>query len=240
MYRAKRSGTGMIELAPEQILALAFCRRRLREPYGLLLRFDRSLGRAMPHLGPPIVGQARLAWWREQIRSSPGSGAPDPVLDGLGGMIGTHPAARAGLAALVDGWEALVADSRAIACSNSRRRAAEACFVSRASYRGAKLGSRPTEPERFGRLSISRVIAAIATWQRMPWRLPGRSAARPVNSHARSGRLPSLPILPTATRLAALNGCPVQDRHAALLKPGSFLSDWPDTASESPASRVSG
>ena len=110
MYRAKRSGTGMIELAPEQILALAFCRRRLREPYGLLLRFDRSLGRAMPHLGPPIVGQVRLAWWREQIRSSPGSGAPDPVLDGLGGMIGTHPAARAGLAALVDGWEALVAD----------------------------------------------------------------------------------------------------------------------------------
>ena len=90
MYRAKRSGTGMIELAPEQILALAFCRRRLREPYGLLLRFDRSLGRAMPHLGPPIVGQARLAWWREQIRSSPGSGAPDPVLDGLGGMIGGY------------------------------------------------------------------------------------------------------------------------------------------------------
>lgn len=100
----------MIELAPEQILALAFCRHDLREPYGLLLRFDRGLARAMPHLGSPIVGQVRLAWWREQILSLSGSGAPDPVLDGLGEMIGTHPAARAGLAALADGWEALLAD----------------------------------------------------------------------------------------------------------------------------------
>lgn len=111
MYRSKRPGAEMIELAPEQTLALAYCRQDLRGPYGLLFRFDRSLARAMPHLGPPIVGQVRLAWWREQVLSLSGSGAPDPVLDGLDDLIGTHPGARAALGALVDGWEALLADS---------------------------------------------------------------------------------------------------------------------------------
>lgn len=111
MYRDKRSETGMIELAPEQILALAFCRQDLREPYGLLLRFDRSLARAMPHLGPPIVGQVRLAWWRDQIRSLPESGSPDPVLNGLNDLVGAHPDARSVLEALVGAWEALLADS---------------------------------------------------------------------------------------------------------------------------------
>lgn len=110
MYRDKRPKAGMIELPPEQRLALAFCAQGLRERYALLLRFDRGLGRAMPHRGPPVVGQIRLAWWREQILSLSGSGAPDPVLDGLDGLIRAHPEARNGLARLVDGWEALLAD----------------------------------------------------------------------------------------------------------------------------------
>lgn len=100
----------MIELAPEQVLALAYCRQDLREPFGLLFRFDRSLGRGMPSLGPPIVGQVRLAWWREQILSLSGAGAPDPILNGLDALVGTHPGTRAALGTLVHGWDSLLAD----------------------------------------------------------------------------------------------------------------------------------
>lgn len=101
----------MIELAPEQILALAFCTRALREPYSLLLRLDRSLGRSMPHVSPPIVGQIRLAWWREQIRSPATANAPDAVLEALDSLVRTRPVSRSDIAGLVDAWEILLVDS---------------------------------------------------------------------------------------------------------------------------------
>jgi len=101
----------MIELAPEQILALAFGTRALREPYSRLLRLDRSLGRSMPHASPPIVGQIRLAWWREQIQSPSTANAPDPVLLGLEELIRDRPVSRSDIAGLVDAWEILLVDS---------------------------------------------------------------------------------------------------------------------------------
>lgn len=101
----------MIELSPEQSLALAFCGARLREPYSLLLQFDRNLGRSMPQDGPAIVGQIRLAWWREHV-GSPAIIAPaNPLLERIDDMIRDQSIAREGLAALVDAWEILLENS---------------------------------------------------------------------------------------------------------------------------------
>lgn len=101
----------MIELTPEQSLALAYGRRRLRDPFSLLLAFDRNLGRAMPHDGPDIVGQIRLAWWREQVGSPARAAAASPLIEGLQSLIETHSIARGDLVALVDGWEILLGNS---------------------------------------------------------------------------------------------------------------------------------
>jgi phytoene synthase len=101
----------MIELSPEQTLALAYCRRSLREPYFLLLQFDRNLGRSMPKGGPAIAGQVRLAWWREQLRSPAMTAAANPLLEGLDGLIRDRSIARGDLDGLVDAWEILLAHS---------------------------------------------------------------------------------------------------------------------------------
>lgn len=99
----------MIELLPEQTLALAYGRRHLREPYSLLLQLDRSLARSMPREGPPIAGQVRLAWWREQIESPMKAAAANPLLERIGGLIADRSIARKDVAGLVDAWEILLA-----------------------------------------------------------------------------------------------------------------------------------
>ncbi|BBC73064.1 conserved hypothetical protein [Altererythrobacter sp. B11] len=93
-------------LPPPQRLALSYASSRSRPAHLALLSLDARMGGIIRNRGEPLLVQMRLAWWRDMLRRParewPGG---DPVLDRLAGW--REPA---GLAALADGWEALLAD----------------------------------------------------------------------------------------------------------------------------------
>lgn len=94
------------DLPPEARIALAWSPPRLRARLGTALALDRRLARIAMRTREPMLGQMRLAWWREAL-GKPIADRPrgDLVLD----SAGKHWAGReAGLIALVDGWEVLV------------------------------------------------------------------------------------------------------------------------------------
>jgi phytoene synthase len=93
-------------LPPEAELALAWSGPKVRGALSMALQFDRRLARIVGRTQETMLGQMRLAWWREAL-GKPVAERPrgDAVLDG----IGAHWAGReAFLAQMVDGWEALV------------------------------------------------------------------------------------------------------------------------------------
>jgi phytoene synthase len=93
-------------LSPEAELALAWTPPMLRAALTTALQLDRRLARIAARTTETMLGQMRLAWWRDAL-SKPVGERPrgDVVLDGLG----EHWAGReAALIAMVDGWEVLV------------------------------------------------------------------------------------------------------------------------------------
>ncbi|WP_155799942.1 hypothetical protein, partial [Porphyrobacter sp. AAP82] len=93
-------------LPPEAGLALAWSGPKVRGPLSMALQLDRRLARIVGRTQEAMLGQMRLAWWREAL-AKPVAERPrgDAVLDG----IGLHWQGReAPLAQMVDGWEVLV------------------------------------------------------------------------------------------------------------------------------------
>ncbi len=101
----------MIELAPEQRLALVFGRRESRHAYASLLQFDAFLAKSVTLVREPILGQIRLGWWREQIERLPSlTAGPDPLLAALDDMIRHHHVQTHDLIGLVNAWETMLED----------------------------------------------------------------------------------------------------------------------------------
>ncbi len=99
----------MIELGPEQRLALVFGPHDLREPQSSLLMFDAFLAKTVRLAREPLLGQIRLSWWREQIGLLPmPKPGPDPMLSALEDLVRDHHVATADLHALVNAWETLL------------------------------------------------------------------------------------------------------------------------------------
>lgn len=93
-------------LPPEAELALAWSRPEVRGTLMAALHLDRRLGRIVARTREPMLGQMRLAWWREAL-GKPVAERPrgDAVLD----AIGVHWCGReAALVNLVDAWEIFV------------------------------------------------------------------------------------------------------------------------------------
>lgn len=95
-------------LPDEVLLALAHTQPELRDALRIFFELDLRLGRIVSATSEPMLGQMRLAWWRDMlgtpVEDRPGG---DAVLDG----IGEHWAGReAELVPLVDAWEHLLAD----------------------------------------------------------------------------------------------------------------------------------
>lgn len=93
-------------LPPEAELALAWSGPKVRGPLSMALQLDRRLARIVARTTEPMLGQMRLAWWREML-GKPASERPrgDLVLDGIGQhWVGNEAA----LIAMVDGWEILI------------------------------------------------------------------------------------------------------------------------------------
>lgn len=90
-----------------QRLALAYAPARARGATLGLLALDAKLAGIVRKAGEPMLGQLRLAWWRDRLQSEAASWpAGEPVLAMLSTWSGGHHA----LAGLADGWEALLAE----------------------------------------------------------------------------------------------------------------------------------
>ena len=97
-------------LPPEAELALAWSSRSLRGPLTIALQLDRRLARIVMRTSEQMLGQMRLAWWRDALGKPV---AERPRGDGVLDAIGVHWAGReAALVQMVDGWEVLVTAER--------------------------------------------------------------------------------------------------------------------------------
>lgn len=96
-------------LPPEADLALAWTPVAVRAALSTALGLDRRLARIVARTTEPMLGQMRLAWWREAL-NKPVAERPrgDAVLDALGQQWAGREAA---LIAMVDGWEVLASAS---------------------------------------------------------------------------------------------------------------------------------
>lgn len=96
------------EIAPPLRLALAYAPAKARPHWLALMQLDGRLARIVAQASEPMLAQIRLAWWREMF-ATPASDWPagEPLLAQLSGW----DAQRAGLAALADGWEAMIGEA---------------------------------------------------------------------------------------------------------------------------------
>ncbi|WP_156318059.1 squalene/phytoene synthase family protein [Porphyrobacter sp. AAP60] len=93
-------------LPPEADLALAWSPPAVRGPMAAAFQLDRRLARIVARTTEPMLGQMRLAWWRDAL-GKPVADRPrgDVVLDAISAEWAGREAA---LATMVDGWEVLV------------------------------------------------------------------------------------------------------------------------------------
>ena len=92
----------------ERRLALAYAPARARGALAALFALDRELGDLVRTTREPMVGQMRLAWWRDALTGLGAGPAPaQPVLRALAGHL---PAGvgSAMIARIVEGWEVLL------------------------------------------------------------------------------------------------------------------------------------
>ncbi len=95
------------DLAPPARLALAYAPKRVRAAWELVLRFDTRFARIVGASSEPLIGQMKLAWWRDAIGAAPPIRPKgEPLLSELS-EVGDPELDRV-VAALVDAWEGLV------------------------------------------------------------------------------------------------------------------------------------
>lgn len=213
-------------LPPEAGLALAWSPPKLRAPLSIALQLDRRLARIVARTSEPLLGQMRLAWWRDALSTNPQDRPRgDAVLDALG----DHWAGReAALIAMVDGWEVLVT------AQQLDNRAAQAFAAGRGAFFGA-LGAdgAPAQPERIAGAAARWALADAAAGVSGPADRAVLVAAGLAQSGTGSaGRLPrawrGLAVLDAlAVRALGRGGRPLMEgRGAALtaLRAAIFLS----------------
>ena len=93
-------------LSPELELALAYTPVSVRDRFAALLALDQRLARIVTGTTEPMLGQMRLAWWRDQLNALPNERPNgDPVLEGVSDHWNGSEQA---LTSLVDAWELMV------------------------------------------------------------------------------------------------------------------------------------
>jgi len=92
-------------LPPPFRLALAYAPAAARADWLTLLTFEHRLSQAARSAREPMLGQIRLTWWRDRL-GEPASANPrgEPLL----ARLADWGVGRQALAALVDGWEAVL------------------------------------------------------------------------------------------------------------------------------------
>jgi len=95
------------ELPPDRRLALAYAPAATRADCLAVFSLDLRLSRLLAQQREPMLTQMRLAWWRDRLsEEATGFHHDEPVL----ALLAPWGAQRAQLTALVDSWEALLAE----------------------------------------------------------------------------------------------------------------------------------
>jgi phytoene synthase len=92
-------------LPPVQRVALSYAPRGTREAWLGLLALDARLARLVRETREPMLGQIRLAWWRERLSEAP---AKRPKGEPLLALLGEGSEQ---LVPLVDAWEAMLGEA---------------------------------------------------------------------------------------------------------------------------------
>ncbi len=93
----------------ERQLALSYAMADRAAPLAALFALDDTLGQILQTTREPLVGQMRLTWWHDALSALDTAPPPaQPVLTAL--ALGVLPLGVTGaqLAAMIDGWEALL------------------------------------------------------------------------------------------------------------------------------------
>lgn len=91
---------------PPQRLAVAYAPVEERAAFSLLLAFDLRMAQLVANASEPLIGQLKLAWWRDAIAMEPDKRPKgEPLLGQL--ALGERDASAAMLR-LVDAWEGLL------------------------------------------------------------------------------------------------------------------------------------
>lgn len=112
---------------PLRDLIIGYAPRDARGALAALLALDAALGQVLRTTREPMVGQMRLAWWREALARLDTAPPPaEPVLAALAADVLPRGVTGVELAAMVDGWEPLLGaiDDAAIAAHGEQRGAA--------------------------------------------------------------------------------------------------------------------
>ncbi|QSB43808.1 hypothetical protein IDJ81_10630 [Tsuneonella flava] len=102
----------------ERTLALAHMKPTMRRALKLYFALDARLARQVAQAREPMLGQIRLAWWRDQLKIPAAERAQgDQILDAVEVMWGADASV---LLALVDGWEELLGEAPLTAAAISQ------------------------------------------------------------------------------------------------------------------------
>lgn len=93
------------DLDPEHRIALAYAPASARAAWLALLGFDQRMADTARPGRDPVMIQLRLAWWRDRLAED---GANWPVSEPLLAQLGSWQGRHGALAAIVDGWEAMI------------------------------------------------------------------------------------------------------------------------------------
>jgi phytoene synthase len=111
-------------------LALSYAPDRSRAALDALFSLDAALGNVLRTTSEPLVGQMRLAWWREALQGLDASGAPaEPVLQSLAAAVLPVGIETSALSAMVDAWEPLLGDIGTAAIDDHARLRGRALFT---------------------------------------------------------------------------------------------------------------
>jgi len=90
---------------PERALSVVYAPRAMRPALSALWRLDEQLGSIVARTDNPAVGQMRLTWWHDALRTLGKARPVDPLLLDLADAPAIDSTA---LLPLIDGWEVML------------------------------------------------------------------------------------------------------------------------------------